>query len=60
MFTRLFTDSLLQGPAQPVMGQLFAPYSQLDFVARIDTIAAAVIGIIVVCAAVFALMCRYK
>ena len=60
MFTEAFISGLSHGPVLPVIGQALATGDQLNFVARLDTVAAAVIGVIVVGAAVFALMCRYR
>jgi hypothetical protein len=60
MFAKVLISDLLHGTVLPVMGPALAAGNQLDFVARLDTVAAAVIGVIVVGAAVFALMCRYR
>jgi hypothetical protein len=60
MFAKVLISGLLHGTVLPVMGPALAAGNKLDFVARLDTIAAAVIGVIVISAVVFMLMCRYR
>ena len=45
---------------QPVMKSVFLAGVQLGYIGKSDVIAMAVIGALVISAAVFALMCRYR
>jgi hypothetical protein len=60
MWANVFFNGLLYETIQQVINPTFPTYNQPDYVVKSDMIAVAVIGIIVIGGATFALMCRYK
>jgi hypothetical protein len=60
MLANVLFNGLLQGSMQPVLNSALPTCNQLAHVGKSDILAVAVIGIIVVGGAIFALMCRYE
>jgi hypothetical protein len=60
MLENMLFNGLLQESMQPVINYGFPAWNQLVHVGKSDLICVAVIGIIVIGGAIFALMCRYE
>ena len=60
MLANVLFNGLLHESMQPVINAAFPTCNQLAYLGRSDIIAVAVIGVIVIGGAVFALMCRYE
>jgi hypothetical protein len=60
MLENVLFNGLLHESMQPVINSAFPTCNQLVHVGKSDIIAMAVIGVIVIGGAIFALMCRYE
>lgn len=60
MLANLLFNRLLYESMQPIMNSVYPICNQRDYIGKLDLISVALIGIIVIGGAVFALMCRYK
>ncbi len=60
MMANVLSNGLPYELMQPVMNSVHPICNQLDYVGKLDLIAVAVIGVIVIVGAIFALMCRYE